>query len=347
LDKNSKAYLTSIIILNYNGGKHLLECVESVFETKNIPIEIILIDNNSTDKSQSECKEKFPDVKLIQNDVNVGLSARNLGVKKSKGEYIVFLDSDTMVDNNWLNILHDSYKKNGVGLYQPKLIDKNNKNLINSAGNMINVFGLGFSRGKGKEDKGQYEKFQTISYTSGACTFSSSKIIKKIGKVDEIFFAYHDDLDYGWRGWLLQIPSYYEPKALVYHFGSPTLKWSGKKFFYLERNRWICLLTLYSTKTQIKILPLLVILEIGIFFYLLTKGYGRNKISSLISLIKLWRQIQKKKKRITKTRKDNDKNIVKNFVSDFEIPLMIQDDESQNIQRKCIMNLGNIAKSII
>ena len=80
---------------------------------------------------------------------------------------------------------------------------------------------------------------------------------------------------------------------------------------------------------------------------MLTKGYGRNKISSLISLIKLWRQIQKKKKRITKTRKDDDKNIVKNFVSDFEIPLRIQDDESQNIQRKCIMNLGNIATSII
>jgi len=345
--KNTENPLTSIIILNYNGGKHLLECVESVFKTKDIQLEVILIDNNSTDKSQIECKEKFPDIKLIQNVVNVGLSARNLGVEKAKGEYIVFLDSDTIVDTNWLNVLLDSFEKNGSGLYQPKLLDKDRKNLINSGGNMINVFGLGFSRGKGEKDNGQYEKFQTISYTSGACTFSSSEIIKKIGKIDEIFFAYHDDLDFGWRGWLLGIPSHYEPKSIVYHLGSPTLKWSGKKFFYLERNRWICLLTLYSIKTQIKIFPLLIILEIGIFFYLLSKGYGRSKISSFISLIKLWKKIQKRKNRFTKIRKKTDKEVIKNFVNDYQIPLMIQDSKSQNKQRKFIISLSSIAKSII
>jgi len=339
--------LTSIIILNYNGGIHLLECVESVFKTKNVPLEVILIDNNSSDKSQIICKEKFPNVKLIQNDTNVGLSARNLGVEKAQGEFLVFLDSDTIVDSNWLNNLFDSYKKNGAGLYQPKLLDKYEKKMINSAGNMINIFGLGFSRGKGREDIGQYEKFQTISYTSGACTFSSTEIIKKIGKIDEIFFAYHDDLDFGWRGWLLGIPSKYEPKSLVYHLGSPTLKWSGEKFFYLERNRWICLLTLYSIKTQIKIFPLLMILEIGILFYLISKGYGKNKVSSFISLIKLLGKIQKKKKRILEIRKQTDKKIVKNFVSDYEIPIAIQKDESQNIQRRFIMKLGDIAKSII
>ena len=347
MDENVKMDLTSIIILNYNGGKHLIECVESVFKTKDSPLEVILIDNNSTDKSQTVCKEKFPDIKLIQNDYNIGLSARNLGIEQSKGEYIVFLDSDTVVDTNWLNILLDSYKKNGDGLYQPKLREKDRKNMINSAGNMINVFGLGFSRGKGEEDKGQYEQFQTIGYTSGACTFSSIETIKKIGKIDEIFFAYHDDLDFGWRGWLLGIPSNYEPKSLVYHFGSPTLKWSEKKFFYLERNRWICLLTLYSIKTQIKIFPFLVMLEIGIFFYLLSKGYGKSKISSFISLIKLRKKIQEKRKEIEQNRKREDREIIKNFESDYEIPTAIQDSKSQKIQRKFIMKLSNIAKSII
>ena len=70
MDENVKMDLTSIIILNYNGGKHLIECVESVFKTKDAPLEVILIDNNSTDKSQTVCKEKFPDIKLIQNDYN-------------------------------------------------------------------------------------------------------------------------------------------------------------------------------------------------------------------------------------------------------------------------------------
>ncbi|QDI88794.1 glycosyltransferase family 2 protein [Candidatus Nitrosopumilus sp. SW] len=339
--------LTSIIILNYNGGEHLLECVESVFKTKDIPLEIILVDNNSQDGSQMECKKKFPEIELIQNQTNEGLSARNLGIEKSRGEFIVFLDSDTIVDTNWLNILFDSYKKNGPGFYQPKLLYKTKKNVINSAGNMINIFGLGYSRGKDETDRGQYEEFEMVSYTSGACTFSSSEIIKKVGKIDEIFFAYHDDLDYGWRGWLLGIPSYYEPKSTVYHLGSPTLKWSGKKFFYLERNRWICILTLYSIKTQLKIFPFLIVLEIGIFFYLLSKGLGKSKISSFISLIKLWNKIRKRREKFSKIRRKDDNYVIEKFVSDYQIPTTIQNNESQNMQRKMINGLSNLAKKII
>ena len=347
MNKNNLMNLTSIIILNYNGGKHLIECIESVFDTKDIPLEVILIDNNSTDQSQTKCKEKFPKLKLIQNNSNVGLSARNLGIKNANGEYIVFLDSDTIVNQNWLNILINSYIKNGDGLYQPKLIEKNNKKIVNSAGNMINIFGFGFSRGKGENDIGQYEQFQTISYTSGACTFSSSKIIKKIGEIDEIFFAYHDDLDYGWRGWNLGIPSNYEPKSIVYHLGSPTLKWSNQKFFYLERNRWICLLSLYSTKTQIKIFPFLIILEMGVFFYLLSKGYGKSKLLSFGSLIKNWKKIQKRKKYISKMKINEDKKIIKKFVNDYEIPTTIQDKKSQNIQKCIVKKFSKIARSII
>ena len=242
----------SIIILNFNGNQQILDCLESVFKTEDCEYEVILIDNNSSDNSQNIAKKKFPQINLFQLENNIGLSARNIGIEKSNGDYIVFLDSDTVVKQNSFKILISSFLKNGEGLYQPKLLDKTQPNLINSAGNMINIFGFGFSRGKGKEDNGQYEKFQTISYTSGACTFSSSEIIKKIGKIDEIFFAYHDDLDFGWRGQLLGISSYYEPKALVFHYGSPTLKWSEKKFYYLERNRWICILSLYSIKTLSK-----------------------------------------------------------------------------------------------
>ena len=116
MNKNNLMNLTSIIILNYNGGKHVIECIESVFNTRDIPLEVILIDNNSTDQSQTRCKEKFPKLKLIQNNSNVGLSARNLGIKNANGEYIVFLDSDTIVNQNWLNILINSYIKNGDGL---------------------------------------------------------------------------------------------------------------------------------------------------------------------------------------------------------------------------------------
>ena len=185
--KETDEFLISIIILNYNGAKYLLECVDSVYKTASCKLEVILIDNNSSDNSQVICKEKFPEVILIQNKENIGLAARNIGIKKAGGDFIVFLDSDTVVNPNWLITLLNSFEKNGDGLYQPKILSLKDPTIIQSTGNMINIFGLGYSRGKGKKDCGQYNKFQTISFTAGTCTFSSSDIIRKIGEVDKIF----------------------------------------------------------------------------------------------------------------------------------------------------------------
>ena len=310
IDFNNKNTLVSIIILNYNGGKIILECLKSVFQSKGCNFEVLVIDNNSTDNSHIISKKKFPEIILIQNKENLGIGARTIGLEKVKGDFIVFLDSDTIVDSNWLVELLDSYKENGEGLYQGKLLDMKDHSIINTAGNMINIFGLGYSRGKGEKDNGQYDRFQPISYTAGACTFGSAETMKKIGGVDFIFFLYHDDLDYGWRAWLQKIPSYYEPKALVYHLGSPTFQWSSKKFFYLERNRWICLLSLYSRRTLLKILPFLILIEIGMTIYFIIKGLGLSKLKSGFALFKVRNKINKRKKSFLETRKLSDKEIV-------------------------------------
>ncbi len=317
--------LVSIIILNYNGGKHLIDCIDSVSNTEGCKFEIILIDNNSSDNSHILCKEKFPQITLIQNKENLGMSARNTGIKAAKGDYVVFLDSDTQVKSDWLKIFIDSYKTHGDGLYQPKLLEKERHEIINSAGNMINVFGLAYSRGKGEIDSGQYDKFETVSYTAGACTFTSNSIMAKIGDIDEIFFAYHDDVDYGWRAQSLDIKSFYEPRVVVYHYGSPTIQWSPFKFLLLERNRWICLLTLYSRWTTVKIFPFLVVVEIGMLGFFLKKKMGITKLRSLYSLIRLSSKIEHRHKMMMEKRKISDKEVVKRFVDNFWLPLNTTD----------------------
>lgn len=332
--------LVSIVILNYNGGNLILNCLESVYKTKDISFEVIVIDNNSKDNSQNNCKEKFPNITLIQNKENIGMGARTIGIKEADGDYIVFLDYDTVVEPNWLMKFLQSFQEHGSGLYQPKLMDLNDHSKINSAGNMINPFGLGFSRGKGQIDNGQFDKFQQISYTSGACTFSSAKIMNQIKKVDPIFFLYHDDLDFGWRANLLGISSFYEPQIIVYHFGSPNLNWSGKKFYYLERNRWICLKSLYSEKTFRKILPYLILFEIGMFFFLLSKGLAIPKIKSAFAILKLKEDIKKKKEETEKYRKISDSEIVKNFTTEFYYPESLVKGGKRSVISKIIENLS-------
>jgi GT2 family glycosyltransferase len=330
--------LVSIIILNYNGGKYLIDCIESINKTEHYKYEIILIDNNSSDNSHVVCKQKFPKIILIENKKNFGMSARNIGIETAKGNYIVFLDFDTQVKSDWLKIFVDSYRTHGKGLYQPKLLEMERREIINSAGNRISVFGLAHSRGKGEVDSGQYDKFETVT---------SSSIIREIGEIDEIFFAYHDDVDYGWRAQLLGIKSFYEPQVIVYHRGSPTIQWSPFKFFLLERNRWICLLTLYSRNTLVKISPFLILVELGMLGFFLQKRMGITKLKSLFSLIKLSGKIEQRYKIMIKKRELADKEVIKSFVNDFWLPLNTTDKNLAMQVNSFVSFLGSCARRLI
>ena len=97
----NKESLVSVIILNYNAGKLLLDCVESIKKSDYSNLEIIVVDNISSDNSQTICKEKFPDIKLIQNEKNFGYcEGNNIGIASAKGEFVIILNPDTIVDKN-------------------------------------------------------------------------------------------------------------------------------------------------------------------------------------------------------------------------------------------------------
>ncbi len=172
--------LVSIIIINFNGGDYILYCLKSVFKTINCNFEVILVDNNSTDNSSNLCKKHFEQIRLFQSDKNLGMAARNIGLDNVAGNFTVFLDADTVVQPNWLSILLYSHKQHGQGLYQGKLLKKDNPEIIESCGDMANVFGTGFARGRGEIDRGHFETFQKITFPVGACTFGLTKIFKKI-----------------------------------------------------------------------------------------------------------------------------------------------------------------------
>ena len=243
----------SVIILNYNAGKLLLDCVESIKKSTYNNLEILVVDNISSDNSQNICKDKFPDIKLIQNEKNFGYcEGNNIGIRNAKGEFIVILNPDTTVDTRWLNELFFAYEKYGEGLYQPKHLSMKEKSIFMSAGNMMNVFGFGYAREKGKKDVNQFNMIEQIGYASGTCLFAPNSVFKKVGLLDSFIFLYHDDLDLGWRSAQLGIKSYYVPSSVIYHAESYLLGWGSEKFFWLERNRKYCLQTHYSKDTYSK-----------------------------------------------------------------------------------------------
>ena len=211
----------------------------------------------------------------------------NVGIRNAKGVFLVILNPDTIVEPNWLTELVEAYKKYGEGLYQPKIVATTDHAMLLSTGQMLNVFGFGYSRSKGEKDMNQYESFEQIGYASGTCLFTTSEIMKRLEMFDDFLFAYHDDLDLGWRGIQLGIKSYYVPKSVIYHpIEGYSFKWSNFKFFLLERNRQYCLLTHYNRSTYYKLVPILILVDIAVFFFYLKKGIALAKIKAHLDIVR-------------------------------------------------------------
>lgn len=341
--------LVSIIILNYNAGDLLLECVESLLNTRHGNYEILVVDNASKDNSHKRCKEKFPIVNIIENTENRGYcEGNNVGMRLAKGTYVVILNPDAIVDPDWLNGLIQGYETYGEGLYQPKFLTTSDHSILMSSGNMIQIFGFGYSRGKGQIDTKQFEKHEVVGFASGTCLFTHIDVIKKIGMFDSFLFAYLDDMDLGWRALLLGIRSHYIPESIVYHPPEGfSFKWSNYKFYLLERNRLYCLFTHYSYSTLFRMMPALFLTELAIILFYLKKRMIRQKINGYIDIVKNRQQIKKRHNEIQKTRTISDKEIIKNFQDRIYVPEKIIGKKNNEIFNKYIECLAKITRKFI
>lgn len=341
--------LISIIILNYNAGKLLIDCIESVLKSNYKKIEIILVDNNSKDGSHEICKDRFKEIILIRNKENFGYcEGNNIGIRKAKGEFIVVLNPDTLVESEWLDELVLAYEKNGDGLYQPKFLTTCNHKIIMSTGNMIQLFGFGFSRGKGNIDEKHFEKIEKIGYASGTCLFTSKKILEKLDLFDSFLFAYHDDLDLGWRGAMRGISSFYVPKAIVYHPPEGfSFKWDSFKYYLLERNRIYCILTHYSHSTFFKMIPALILVDLAVTIFYIKRGMLNSKIKANYSILKNLKIINKRYNVIQKKRIVSDKNVIIQFEDEIMVPNQVANKKSNKKINNFIKKLSQITRKQI
>ncbi len=330
--ENSENPLVSIIILNFNGGKFLENCIKSLYKTEYNNFEIIVVDNKSSDNSHIVCKKIFQDIILIENSKNVGFcEGNNIGIRKASGEFLVILNPDTEVSGKWLLELYNAFKENGEGLYQPKILSLNNKKEIQSTGNMIQLFGFGFTRDRGELDKKQYGKIEQIGYASGACFFTSVKVFKKIGLFDPFLFLYHDDLELGWRSLQRGIKSFFVPKSTIYHAESPNLKWSNKKFYWLERNRKYCIRTHYSKKTYNKMRFSFFLIELMVSLFYLSKGMIITKLKADLDIWKNRKIIEEKNKELEENRIIPDTQIIKIFSDKIHTPDKVTSEKSNKL----------------
>ena len=340
----NKKSLISIIVLNYNAGKLLLNCINSLKKSTYQNIEILVVDNISSDGSHTKCKKQFPDIKLIQNRKNLGYcGGNNVGIKEAKGEFIVILNPDTIVEENWLDEMFNAFNEFGDGLYQPKIISLNESDIIQSTGNMIHAFGFGFARDKGKKIIEKKEEIEKIGYASGTCLFTTKKVLEKVGLLDEFIFLYHDDLDLGWRAAQIGINSYYVPKSKIFHAESYSLKWSAKKFYWLERNRKYCLKTHYSKDTYKKMSFSLMLVDLSVWLFYISKGFLNAKIRAELDILKNKKIIENKYLELEKKKIIPDKELIKKFPDEIFVPTNVSE---QSLNKKFNSLLTRLSKKV-
>ena len=255
--------LVSVIILNYNGRNLLDECLKSVLNANYPNLEIILVDNASTDGSIEIIEERYknvPFLRIIKNASNFGFAAgNNIGVSYAKGKYIVFLNNDTVVEPNWLtelvSVMENDVK---IGAAQSKLLSLTDKKSIDSAGDFIDYYGFSIRRGGwGEKDEGQYDRIEEIFSARGAALIVRSKVLAEIGAFDPDFFLGYEDIDLCWRIRLNGYKIVLVPNSRVYHIGSATATSSFLNVFHTEKNRLYTLLKNMSCKYMVKYNPLI------------------------------------------------------------------------------------------
>jgi hypothetical protein len=213
-----------------------------------------------------------------------------------------------------------------------------------SAGNMLNIFGFGYAREKGKKDQNQFNKIEEIGYASGTCLFTSSAVLKKVGLFDPFIFLYHDDLDLGWRASQLGIKSYYVPASIIYHAESYSLRWNAEKFYWLERNRKYCLLTHYSKQTYSKIFPTLLAVDFFVWIFYLTKGFLGAKIRAELDMIKNRKAIKIKYEELESKKIVSDKELITKFSDSLHVPSNVTGKNTNSIFNSVIQRLSKSAK---
>lgn len=234
--------LVSIISINYKQPEATRQFLLSCQELSYPNLEIILVDNAPDPVFLEELQDTFPKLILIASDENLGFAGgNNLGIKAAQGEYLLFLNNDTLVSKDLVESLLAGFKQTGTpGVVCPKILYINPKNTLQFAGyTPINRYtGRNKTIGQGELDQGQHDQAKKSPYAHGAAMMLTSEVIKKVGPMPEIFFLYYEELDWSVKIRNAGYDIWYIPQASIYHHASlSTGPDSPLKTYYYFRNR--------------------------------------------------------------------------------------------------------------
>lgn len=223
--------LVSVIVLNYNGQKYIENCISSVLRTTYPNFEVILVDNASTDSSLETAEQSYgadPRLKIVKSEVNLGFSGgNNFGFNYSKGDFVVFLNNDTVVEPEWLtNLVSAMQNDPTIGLAQSMILSLDGEKIQTAGWLFSNYFIRKYQLGKDKPSDVRFQPIFEVSFVCGASMMIKREIVDEMGLFDPKIPFFYDDTLLSLKTWLAQKRVVTVSSSRIRHAGGATNVWN-------------------------------------------------------------------------------------------------------------------------
>lgn len=267
--------LVSVIVLNWN-GKHLLErCLPSVLGQDYGDYEVVLFDNGSTDGSPEWVTTRFPSVRMLRSDENVGFSrGNNEAIRATSSPFVVLLNNDADPAPNWLGeLIAAAASDPSVGMCASKMVRADDPTVMDTCGIEVDRAGIGWDRYSGEPERTEEQAPYEIFGPCGGAALYHREMLDQVGLLDEDYFIYYEDIDLAWRAQRAGWRCLYVPSARVVHRHSGTVgERSPFKQYLLGRNKLWTIVKNYAWPGWLLYLPWIVAYDTGAWLYALLRG---------------------------------------------------------------------------
>ncbi|MFZ0390925.1 MAG: glycosyltransferase family 2 protein [Calditrichia bacterium] len=314
--------LVSLITVNYNGWDYLQILFDSLRQVTYPNIEIIMVDNASSDNSVALTRKRYPEIKIVQNRQNYMFArGNNEGIQKAAGDIICLINNDVKVEPGFLDPVIAAFLQDpGLAAAQPKVLDLSEPDRFEyagAAGGYIDRYGYPFMRGRLffslEKDHGQYNEEVNIFWASGACFFIRKRVLDQIGLLDDAFVMHMEEIDLCWRMHLQGLQIRYIPGASVWHKGGGTLSAENpRKVYWNYRNNIFLLVKNLSFFNLCRVLSARLFMDAAAMAGELVRGKSRSSWAILQAygwVFKNFRMIVEHRQRNQSVRKVDDNRI--------------------------------------